>query len=383
MPEKLVTVQNDPALDTVEQYIREICESENAVVLLPTRSRHRLGLHVALLQMLATWSRHAAEPVLRTYVRPEPDLRQVDLKSLCSSVVGLTAAILAKKVLAKDSTVECTAEAREAARQTVLAMERGEAKFQRGTTFAVMCFDNTSRALQPEYYYPGGEVKTQEHFVEIFRRFLMQCEVPLRQGESTQTMRSIGVFLYELFRNTHDHARVTITGRPIRRSARGILVSQIRGRAEIVQRTHGTYGPLSEYLDSSALQGSDGVARVVEVSIVDSGPGLARRFLSIPESQKFPWTQERAATIDCFKKYHTSKPTPLTGRGLNGTLVALSQVKAFFTLRTGRVRLYRNFVSQPYCIGDEVELEDWPRGARENLAEASGAAYSIFFPVPR
>jgi hypothetical protein len=303
---------------------------------------------------------------------------------LCSSVVGLTAVTLAKEVLARDGRTICTKAAWDAARKTVIQMENGTAKFQRGTSYSVMCYDNTSRSIQSTFYHPGGTVKSQAHFSEVFRKFLAQGGLCIDRASlaANEAMESVGLFMYELFRNTDDHARTAVTGQPIRLSARGMSITQLRGNPDEIKRTHCTYGPLSQYLDQRAVTHDDGIMRIVEVAIVDSGPGLARRYLQIPEYADLSHSKERQATIDCFNKYRTTKAAPLTGRGLNGTLLSLTTIKAFMIMRTGRIRLYRNFIEEPFETNDTADLRDWPHAGRDTLEPAAGTTYSILFPVP-
>ncbi|WP_458766326.1 hypothetical protein [Cupriavidus basilensis] len=151
----------------------------------------------------------------------------------------------------------------------------------------------------------------------------------------------------------------------------------------------------------------------MELSIVDSGPGLARRWLaSRPEEKKsvdklsdISLDEEENAVIECFKKWRTSSGNSLRGVGLFSVASLLRKRNGFLRLRTGRLAFLfgtqsaindiENQLRKQESLPDYVKLKDgthvflddgqmifflrpWSHG---ELGAVEGTAYSILLPV--
>src|SRR5690606_12025835 len=92
---------------------------------------------------------------------------------------------------------------------------------------------------------------------------------------------------------------------------------------------------------------NEGYAQFLEISVFDTGPGLAARWLAdtgrVADINKLSLKCELDVVTECFKKHTTTKPTHYSGQGLTLALNAMRRLKAFMTLRTGRVSLYQDF----------------------------------------
>lgn len=151
----------------------------------------------------------------------------------------------------------------------------------------------------------------------------------------------------------------------------------------------------------------------LELSMVDSGPGLARRWLanrpenkqSVERLDEISLIEEENAVIECFKKWKTSSGNTLRGVGLFSIASLLRKRQGFLRLRTGRLGF---LFGTPSAIKDVetklmlhtqlseyVKLEDgthvFLQGGKmifflrpwsnEKLAPVEGTAYSILLPV--
>jgi hypothetical protein len=83
----------------------------------------------------------------------------------------------------------------------------------------------------------------------------------------------------------------------------------------------------------------------IELSVVDSGPGLARRWLAgrpkdkkyIDDINKISLQEEESALIECFRKWRTTSGNTLRGIGLFSVARLLKRRNGFMRLRTGRL----------------------------------------------
>jgi hypothetical protein len=193
--------------------------------------------------------------------------------------------------------------------------------------------------------------------------------------------------LYELFRNTHDCARSD--EREVRyrarQSVRGIRIERHGFPLADQEKMAAGQPGLHEYLDHPALGSPDGRQRLVEVSIFDSGPGVAaRRLLSLADGGPAEPDLEGRALRDCLRKHISTSPESL-GTGLHRALKALSDARAFLLIRSGRLSMLRDFITTPYRPAsdpDEPFLADWMAGIGGVTARAPVAGASITALIP-
>ncbi|NYI00126.1 hypothetical protein [Cupriavidus plantarum] len=151
----------------------------------------------------------------------------------------------------------------------------------------------------------------------------------------------------------------------------------------------------------------------MELSMVDSGPGLARRWLanrpenkrSVNDLKEISPVEEEDAVIECFKKWRTSSGNSLRGIGLFSVASLLRKRNGFLRLRTGRLAFLFGTQSATNDIeaqlkkydvsGDYVKLDDGThvflqdtkmvfflrRWSKEEVGAVEGTAYSILLPV--
>jgi hypothetical protein len=154
----------------------------------------------------------------------------------------------------------------------------------------------------------------------------------------------------------------------------------------------------------------------IELSIVDSGPGLARRWLAgrpnnkkqIDDINKLSIEEEEEALIECFKKWRTTSGNTLRGVGLFSVARLLRRRNGFMRLRTGRLGFL--FGTQSAIVDierrvskelhgkkatDYVKLRDGTHvfldsgkmifflrpWSEDRLAPVEGTSYSILLPV--
>ncbi|WP_143135491.1 hypothetical protein [Burkholderia ubonensis] len=153
----------------------------------------------------------------------------------------------------------------------------------------------------------------------------------------------------------------------------------------------------------------------IELSIVDSGPGLARRWLSsgainkrqVSDVRELTIEEEEDAVVACFRKWATSSGDTNRGVGLFAVARLLRRRNGFMRLRTGRLSflfgtrsaisdierrltLEQKDVSQPYLLLEDrthVFMEDgkmlfflraW---TWEPLGTVEGTSFSILLPA--
>ena len=118
---------------------------------------------------------------------------------------------------------------------------------------------------------------------------------------------------------------------------------------------------------------------VLEISVSDTGPGMARRILG-KDYDDIDETEEIDAVINCFQKYLTSDKSgarQVRGRGLS-KVVQLIGKTGLVRVRSGNVSLVRNFLNHPLSrteLKEGIEFDE-----RHYLNKVEGTCISILYP---
>ena len=100
------------------------------------------------------------------------------------------------------------------------------------------------------------------------------------------------------------------------------------------------------------------ISGFLELSILDSGPGMAARWLGRPVDDIDP-QQQLEAVLQCFGKGRTSTTSLGRGFGLWKVLTSLKELHGFISVRTNSIHAFKQF---GYTSG--IGLEELPGGQR-------------------
>lgn len=378
-----IQLNRDETIQSVEQHHVSLQGSAGDVQMwLPADIPERVGVDVSLLQLLMTWSQKQAAPSLRIRGVLFSDA-EVGLAKLCDNVVGLAAVTLSRRVTSWDQK-DIRAQAHAMASQQVDEMVEERAKFQRGSSFAVLCFDGTSKPRPRNLYYANGEVLSARDLKALFARRLRLAESNSARRERIEDVATrLGTILFETFRNTHQWARTTVDGVPIGKGVRGVLIRRYRQHpaqhGSGLEGRHEQDAPVADFVGKHLAQTESG--GMLELSVFDGGPGLVRRSLGNNDLASLSRADERAACLACFDKHITSSGMPHRGIGLYASMRELSTLGGFLRLRTGRMSLYRNFHDEPFQEGAPASFTDWPIHNGHSNAEVVGTVLTFILPV--
>ena len=225
-------------------------------------------------------------------------------------------------------------------------------------------------------------------------------------GDLYQT--ALSTVLLELFKNTHDHATHEISGADIPSSVRGIFAKFYSAESieKIAVDVPATYPPSAAVSYAKAvvqkipkrgtanISSGLGANGVLEVSIFDSGPGMAARWAREDATHMTPRTQ-LDNVLNCLTKGQTSTGASSRGFGLWKVLRSIEEVRGFIRIRTNGVHGFRRFDAKAYRdtahISNDGErpipketLLDWTKGFSPHPStypERRGAVVSILIPT--
>lgn len=213
--------------------------------------------------------------------------------------------------------------------------------------------------------------------------------------------------LWELFKNTHDHGRRNVDAMvPLDTSVRGIFfrfydaqhikdqLSKLKPEAQSQAERYAAFllreTPLHEGVRERRTRNVSGF---LELTVFDSGPGLAATWLRDESIAERSIADQIAAVHSCFGKGYSSLDQEERGFGLWKVLRELRKLKGLIRVRTNRVHIYREFARLPsyrltmvHGIERPVDrLFDWQKGLTESAdtryPNIEGALVSVLVPL--
>jgi hypothetical protein len=262
----------------------------------------------------------------------------------------------------------------------------------------------------PKHLYPSQDpdvLLSQSGFgplIEELISLVSPVPSPTWLSSGTELRQALTTILAETFKNTHDHARRDIDQSDIAPSVRGIFaryVSLQRIGTLVREAKPGTLTPAERYAShfiprkvpkGARLPDLPKVDGVLELSVFDSGPGMAAKWLrrsvaGVPIREQFD------AVMACFAKGQTSTETHGRGYGLAKVLLRLRDLHGFIGVRTNQIHVYRQFGSIPGLAHQELSdgtripkevLFDWKKHFAQSatqLTPVKGTVVTFLLPM--
>ena len=390
----VVAVEKSHSIADVETLAeRIIAASPRCDLLLATTLRNfQFGGSSSLIQALITWSKWNPDGCLLTHIQ-EPGQVDVQLDNLSAEDHGLVAILRAADVRSRDRRLPLKRRAMDFALQRLSRMRNGAQGAKAGANVLLLCADDTSYAHLPSLYHQD-EDRSVKGVADIQKLAsdILQATIPYRKAEPFHAtiQEYMGVILYELFQNTDEWATKDLRGRRIRNSVRGIESHLHRGYQKALLGIIGESRVLGGYIGHERFSSVKQPRAFLELSIFDSGPGLAQRRLRKSLDSGVTLQEEHQAVLGCLMKWATTSSASHKGIGLHRVLETLTLAGGFLRLRTGRLSLQRDFVKWPYQgaysgpdPGPEPFLLDWFTESAE-LSQATcveGTLLTMILPV--
>lgn len=359
---------------------------------LPTSMSHGggLGVDAALAQFIVTWARACEKSVLHLYASAGDDA-MTQIIQLAQSAAGFFALIMCHEVHAQDHQVIDRRAALLAIRPLVEAMFDGELRHTartrgaRPTVINLFSVNNAKREFIKPFYFDHALPKVQP---KSWFSTLVETSSRLMNAKGDQGtllklgLPALGSVLWELISNADQHAVTDVDGVKYKKALRGTSIKFNRMNRQDALEYSDNEPELARFILKHFLKAE--VLDFLEISVIDSGPGLARRWLTARENRPVESLEalsleaELEATLDCFKKHVTSKfQSPNSGMGLHNAIQALNKLKAFVRVRTGRLSLHQAFQGS----NEIMEFAPSTRYGGRVLAAVEGTVFTICIPV--
>ena len=402
----MISLPRQTTFAGLEQFLRDVRQAPGQDLRLPMQVSHggAFSFSAVAVQCLATWAR-LHEGKRRIKLAPNFASDENTRSRVAGTLFSMCGLYFAQEILAGDLLVPRT-QALEAVAPRVFAMQ--DYQYQntlRGPSAALCCFEGAkleflhSLYLAPRRGDPGTTtIRSASEFASILPRMLDACSADASSALTSEQTLALAQLVHQLFKNADIHTASDTEGRLYSAGVRGIQVREVRiadeaAFAAFVAEDRALHSYLTKLGKRPLIRqrGANGMetrldewpsSRFIEISVFDTGPGLALRWLArnkgVTGYSKVDRAEELNAVKACFQLHATTHSAGMKGDGLPIALGAMKELNAFMFLRTGRLALFQDFSS-----GLHSEFAPRHRYGQRQLAEAVGATYSICFPLQR
>ncbi len=350
-----------------------------------------VGQSASIAQFIATWARSCESPVLKLKTSQSDSHK---LTGTVSRLFGLSGVYFSERVYCKESNEDFRYRILKFAANRFIAMwKKNYSDVAKGRKIELISVLRANREFLPALYHrcptPEELLDREKHGKLIVGPHEMsalfeKCLEAIKLSKSGKTLiqetnvsNSVGELLYEAYRNTAEHAYLDIdTGEIPRKGLRCVLFDLVqidRERIQEIEPLSRTSDESKEYFRRVASRGLDSTrtkVEFIEISILDSGPGLAATMCDSSTD-----LDDVTLVRRCFEKHQSRKGGEFSGLGLFRILSSVNDLNGFIRLRTSSCEAsYFASSSDNSSLGLEPQIIG-------NLANVVGTLLTISFPV--
>lgn len=405
----MLRLPHNITLDIVSDQIAKLDHPDFDTIQVPAKIPPDVGFGVTalIIQLLALWSRRHTERILNVAGQPLEEM----LNNLAKEPHGSAAIYFSNVVKGPKDFSKKANEARRHLIPIIQAMQQHRYRETSGIRGVhLCCFSGSVNEYVSPLYSRGDEnsLRNAHDFFELIHNVIGAFEPTALRKLSPESLKFIASIVYELFSNTHEHARHDEHGNIyLNGNIRGIAartveyregkdtyisthLSQYMALAAAKQRKLQVDPEINKNRAARVLAGftetdsirakSRGSTRFLEFTIYDTGPGLARRWAANNKGisgESLSFNEELKLVKECFVIGNTTKKINGVGQGLSYSISSLKKLGAFMALRTGRTFLYQNFLS----IQSEGFLPQHWYSENPEQGHLPGTTFTIVIPL--
>lgn len=263
----------------------------------------------------------------------------------------------------------------------------------KGTSVPIYCFDHdkSNRGLSRHLYKNFRELVNETtlgfNLFNAFKKVGDFNKGVFRTGVKGHYDDFIAI-IHELFTNTHEHAKTNELGYNLYPNIRALQLKFHKKPINKFVEQFQDYAGLVQYFNSGFSVNPQGDLYLLEISILDSGPGFVKRYKKISD-YNLNISEEVEIIKQCLYRHNTSADGfrgEIKGIGLDRVLQTLDG-KGFVRIKTGRADVFRDMRNNRYHHHDnasEIQLNDFQNNSTNNFTvypAAEGTLLSIFYPL--
>ena len=214
----------------------------------------------------------------------------------------------------------------------------------------------------------------------LFLECMNKLSVPIQKNRYISKLSNnelVGQLLHEAFRNTAEHAYLTVDGQIPKKGLRSIsfhIISVDKNRFSEISPFNSTRPEIFDYFEKFASRQRKNARKnidILEISILDSGPGFAETM----RQSKPVGTDDTELVKHCFINSESRKLGENSGWGLHRILAAVKELHGFVRIRTSTCEVSFNTFDKP------DENSNLVPNIEGNLENVVGTLLTVGIPI--
>jgi hypothetical protein len=386
----MIKVTGNLSIPKVQNLYTELATSkeDEIDILLPKRiDKLDFGLLFSYLQFLSTWIRNNRSGKLHLPVNnTEEAVEYLEFNEFVYPSIVLAW----EKEIVNLNGENIKGELKNPSKEYFNRMDFFELK---GTSVPIYCFDHdkSNRGLSRHLYKNFKELVNETtlgfNLFNAFKKVGGFNKGLFRTGVKKQYDDFIAI-IHELFNNTHEHAKTNELGYNLYPNIRAMQLKFHKKPIKKFIEQFQDYAGLVDYFNSGFTPNNLGEIYLLEISILDSGPGFVKRYKKRGD-YNLNISEEVEIIKQCLYRHNTSDDGfrgEIKGIGLDRVLQTLD-AKGFVRIKTGRADVFRDMKNNRYHHHEnasEIQLNDFQNNSTNNFTvfpAAEGTLLSIFYPL--
>ncbi|WP_255047196.1 hypothetical protein [Lacihabitans sp. CS3-21] len=263
----------------------------------------------------------------------------------------------------------------------------------KGSSVPIYCFDHDKVSRGKSRVFYNNALELYDEGAMGFNLFNAYEKVSIHNlSFLRENLKGIiddfNAIIHEAFMNTDEHAVTNEKGHYLYPNIRAVLLKFQKKTIAGFKENHKGFNGLLEYFDSNFNLNTQNELFLIEISVLDSGPGLYKRYT---RNSEYPDDLNEEINIikDCLYRNNTSEiggRRSVKGMGLDRILRVIDK-KGFVRIRTGRADVFRNmrkFEYEHHETAQDIQLYDSIKNSNKSFSTnacAEGTLISIFYPL--
>ncbi|NVJ45485.1 MAG: hypothetical protein HWE07_00105 [Cytophagia bacterium] len=386
----MIKINRNINIPKINRLYEELDSAEEDIIdlSLPTTiDRLEFGVLFSYLQFLATWIRHKKSGKL--YL-PVGSIEEAVMYLNDNEFVYPSIVLAWEKEIISKHGEDLKNSLKEPSKLYFTRMDFLELK---GRSVPLFCFDHdkSNRGLSKNFYNRNRQLVTEDTLgFNLFRAFqkVGSNHPAIFRSSIKSNLESFIALIHELFSNTHEHAKTNEFGHNLYPNIRGIQLKFHARKLANYLDLYSEFEGLVSYFNSGFNTNQTGDLYLIEISILDSGPGLTKRFKELSE-YNISINEEVEIIKSCLHRHNTSASGlqgEIKGLGLDRVLQTIDG-KGFVRIKSGRVDVFKDMKAHRYTFHEkatDIELYDWKNNSPTDFTvypATEGTLISIFYPL--
>jgi len=377
--EKLSALYEKLSLPTSEQIDLE----------LPTKMEtNEFSLLFSLIQFVATWLRKDNSGILHLPIETEDQCKDLNSNEFAYPLIVMC---WEKMIIGKNN-LSLKKFLKNPSKDYFKQMDFFKLKLLYSVPIYCFDFDKSNRGFAKSLYSDEDTIFSEDGL--SFNLFPAYQKVgsfnnSVFRNNISKDLDSITAIIHELFSNTHEHAKTDMDGNYLYPNIRAIQLKFHKKNLETYKKEYKNFKGFENYFYTDFSLGPQNELYLLEISIIDSGPGLVKRYTGLKNISELSSLEEVNYVKECLYRHNTSSDISISdtkGIGLDRVLQTLNN-KGLVRIKTGRIDVVRDVKTITYRHhkdASQIELYDSFSNQNSNFEtypEVSGTLISIFYPL--